>query len=141
MPLLGYARSIDPEFQKKCLQTWIELGSASRAGDELGIRGTAVSRNAWRYLLDHVDEAKEILSGEAVKDPRIHRELTEEEFWRKMIVRAMTHTSPTYFYDWIIQNEIPIKFPQLMEMYREKYPVWYKRHSEYAARNSEEIQV
>lgn len=140
MSILGYTRSIDPAFQKKCLQTWIELGSADRAGKELGIKGFSVSRNAWRYLFDNVDEARKILSEEAVKDPRIHRELTEEEFWRKMIVRAMTHASVTYFYDWIIHNGIPLNFPQLMELYRYKYPEWYRRHKEYAERHSGKVQ-
>jgi hypothetical protein len=128
MPLLGYKRNTDPKHNKRCLELWIEKGSARRAADELGVSVPVVVKNGWKYLLYNPELARDLLNKESLDSELYkYRNLTDSEFMQIMTEKAIAYFPVNTFNLWCVDNEI-WKYPECMEKYRVKYPLWYELH-------------
>jgi hypothetical protein len=136
MTLLGYKSNTDPEFQKKCLLLWLEKGSAQKAGFVLGVSATTVSHHSWRYLLTHLEEAREYLNSDASVDSRYGRSLNDQEFAMVMTKKAIQFLPPRTFDKWMIAAGY-YKDPKVRQIYARRYPTYHKKHEELA--NSESV--
>ena len=124
---IGYKTNTDPDWQKHCLDAWILYGNTIIAGEKLGIKQQTLGHNAWRYLLDHLDEARIILDADALHDTRYGRGLTDKEFKMRMTKKALGNMPPKSFNKWIIENKI-YEYPDLVNLYKVRYPIYYEQH-------------
>ena len=133
MSILGYRHIDDDQWRKKCLDAWLEYGSAPKAAKSLGVAHVTIRYNAWKYLLFHPDEARVIVSSEATKHvspmyQEAYRDMNDEEFWAFMTQRGMHFLSATAFTKWVEEYK-PYKYPSVREIYKVRYPKLYADYS------------
>lgn len=125
MPIIGYRRNIHTNWNKICLDEWLKYGSAEKAGKALGISHVTVRWNAWRYLLTHMDECRQILDQEVQEEFREDfRQMTDDEFYSYLVRRALNNFSAKAFKSWVIENEV-YNYPNARELYKTRYPQLY----------------
>jgi len=131
MRLLGYLSEDDPEYRKRCLDTWLECGSSIKAGKILGVGSNSVKHNAWIYLLNHPDEARVILNNEAENHPSKayqdqYRNMNDQEFWTYLSIRAIRYFSATKFKVWV-ETYHPEQYGA-DRVYKDRYPKIYAEY-------------
>ena len=122
----------DPNWQKKCLDAWLEYGSATKAAPSLGVSANTIQWNGWQYLIFHPDEARVVISGEAEKHPvkayqDKYRNMNDKEFWSYLTARAVQKLSATKFVIWV-ETFHPEQYEGVSEIYKSRYPNVYAKY-------------
>lgn len=128
MNLLGNTNyTLNPNFRKQCLETWLETGAATKAGHLLGIDKSIVRLNSWKYLLANPDDARKILNSQAEEDRRYSRDLTDEEFWGLLVRKAMLYLTKNQFNRFVQENQL-WRYPKVYDLFKVRHPDIYAKY-------------
>lgn len=129
MSIIGYKKDFDPDYPKRCMEKWIEYGSAERAGKDLGVHSVSIQYNAWRWIIEHPEEGREFINNSAVSDSRFMRELTDEEYFELLMRKALKNfKSNAKLEKFVVDNEI-WKYPGAYDLLKIQQPTIYERYS------------
>ena len=127
MTMIGYLARTDPVYQKRCLELWLQDGSAVKAAEELGISHNTVRYHAWRYVLYHPIECRKYIDNLSEDDTRYYRKMTDEEYFMLLTRKAIKYFSVGAFNNFVVDNEI-WKYPKVYELFKYRFVEVYKKH-------------
>jgi hypothetical protein len=127
MTVIGYLARTDPKFQLRCLELWLQYGSANKASKDLGISHNTVRYHAWRYILYHPIECRKYIDNLSEEDTRYYRKMTDQEYFALLTRKAIKYLSNIAFNQFVIDNEI-WKYPEVYETFKYRFVEIYKRH-------------
>lgn len=127
MTILGFRTELDPDFQRKCLDNWLELGSAQKAASKLGVSMYLVRRHSWIYICEHPLECRNYLDRVSEND-MLGRTLTDEEYYHLVSIRASNYlVSEKKIREFIEKTEL-WRYPKALEVFKVKYPRVYNSY-------------
>ena len=128
MSVLGYTTKIDPETRKRCLDLWLETGSAYKAGRLMGMSHVSIRYHAWNWILTHPEESRQLLDSLSESDQRFYRLLTDDEYWHMLTRHALQYFKSEKKIDAFVSNNELWKYHDAYSMLETRYPRTYKKY-------------